>query len=45
VVEAAKTSDVELMTHPEVNLEFETLLSIGFANVISQVRMDARARL
>jgi predicted glycoside hydrolase/deacetylase ChbG (UPF0249 family) len=45
VVEAAKTSDVELMTHPEVNLEFETLLSIGFANAISQVRMDACARL
>ena len=44
VVEAAKTSNVELMTHPEVNLEFETLLSTGFANAISQVRMDACAR-
>jgi predicted glycoside hydrolase/deacetylase ChbG (UPF0249 family) len=43
VIEVAKTSDVELMTHPEVNLEFETLLSIGFANAISQVRMDACA--
>jgi predicted glycoside hydrolase/deacetylase ChbG (UPF0249 family) len=41
VVELAKTSDVELMTHPEVNLEFETLLSAGFADAISQLRMNA----
>jgi predicted glycoside hydrolase/deacetylase ChbG (UPF0249 family) len=44
VVELAKTSDVELMTHPEVNLEFETLLSAGFADAILQLRINtARA--
>jgi chitin disaccharide deacetylase len=45
VIEAAKTSDIELMTHPEVNLEFETLMSAGFADAILQVRMDTCARL
>jgi len=40
VVEAAKTNDVELMTHPEVNVEFEALLSDEFANTVSQVQME-----
>jgi len=40
VVELARTNDVEVMTHPELNLEFETLLSAGFADAMSQVRMD-----
>lgn len=37
VVALARTRDVELMTHPEIKTEFETLLSAGFAEAISEV--------
>ena len=45
VVELAKTYDVELMTHPEVNVEFEGLLSDEFANTLSTVQLETCARL
>jgi predicted glycoside hydrolase/deacetylase ChbG (UPF0249 family) len=40
VVELARTYDVELMTHPEVNAEFEGLLNDEFANMISRVQLE-----
>jgi Uncharacterized protein conserved in bacteria len=45
LVELARTSDVEVMTHPGVILEYETLVSAGFANAVLQVRTDTCARL
>ena len=45
VVELARTYDVELMTHPEVNAEFEGLLSDEFANMISRVQLETCASL
>jgi chitin disaccharide deacetylase len=39
VVQLAKTYDVELMTHPHVDVEFEALLSDQFENMISQVQL------
>jgi predicted glycoside hydrolase/deacetylase ChbG (UPF0249 family) len=45
VVELARMYNVELMTHPEVNLEFEGLLSDKFANTISPVQLETCARL
>ena len=38
VVELATTHEVELLTHPEVNVEYEALMSDEFANAISRVR-------
>jgi predicted glycoside hydrolase/deacetylase ChbG (UPF0249 family) len=40
VVELAKTSDVELMTHPQVKAEFEALLSDEFANTTAPVASE-----
>jgi glycosyltransferase involved in cell wall biosynthesis len=37
VAALAKSFDVELLAHPQVNLEFETLLSDEFARIISTV--------
>jgi predicted glycoside hydrolase/deacetylase ChbG (UPF0249 family) len=37
VVELATTHEVELLTHPHVNVEYEALLSDDFANAISRV--------
>ncbi|MFZ3374623.1 MAG: ChbG/HpnK family deacetylase [Chthoniobacterales bacterium] len=45
VVELAMTHDVELMTHPEVNVEFEGLLSDEFASTISRVQLETSASL
>lgn len=45
VVELAKTYDVELMTHPEVNVEFEGLLSDEFASTISGAQLEILASL
>ena len=45
VVELAKTYDVELMTHPEVNVEFEGLLSDEFATTISRAQLEILASL
>lgn len=38
VVELARTYDVELMTHPHVDAEYEALMSEEFANAISAVQ-------
>jgi predicted glycoside hydrolase/deacetylase ChbG (UPF0249 family) len=43
VLELARAYDVELMTHPEVNAEFEGLLSDEFANTISPVQLETCA--
>ena len=43
VVELAKTYDVELMTHPHVDVEFETLMSDEFADMIAQVKTETCA--
>jgi predicted glycoside hydrolase/deacetylase ChbG (UPF0249 family) len=40
VAKLAKIYDVELMTHPEMNVEFEALLSDEFANMVSQVQLE-----
>lgn len=40
VVELSKTSDVELMTHPQANSEFDALLSDEFANAIAPVTSE-----
>jgi len=40
VIGLAKTSDVELMTHPQVNAEFEALLSDEFVNAISAGQLE-----
>ena len=45
VVELARMHNVELMTHPEVNVEFESLLSDEFANTISRVQHETCASL
>jgi predicted glycoside hydrolase/deacetylase ChbG (UPF0249 family) len=45
VVELARMYNVELMTHPEVNVEFEGLLSDEFANTISRAQLEAYASL
>jgi predicted glycoside hydrolase/deacetylase ChbG (UPF0249 family) len=48
VVQLAKTNDVELMTHPHVDVEFEALLSDQFADTISQVQLaqpDVRCQI
>jgi len=45
VVELAKTYDVELMTHPEVTVEFEGLLSDEFASTISRAQLATLASL
>jgi predicted glycoside hydrolase/deacetylase ChbG (UPF0249 family) len=41
LVELAKTYDVELMTHPRVDIEFEALLSDELANTITAVANKA----
>jgi len=43
VVELARRYEVELMTHPEVNVEFEALLSDEFADVVSQGQLETCA--
>src|SRR5205085_6493543 len=49
VIALAKSFDVELVVHPQVNVEFETLLSDEFATTIStaqdeiSIPRDARA--
>ena len=40
VAKLAKIYDVELMTHPEMNVELEALLSDEFANTVSQVQLE-----
>ena len=40
VAELAKSFDVELVTHPQVNAEFEILLSDEFATIISTAHME-----
>jgi predicted glycoside hydrolase/deacetylase ChbG (UPF0249 family) len=42
VVELARTYEVELMTHPGVNVEYEALMSNEFANTISRVGRSER---
>ena len=43
VVELARTYDVELMSHPGVNVEYEALMSDEFANTISRVSRSVEA--
>ena len=42
VVELATTHEVELLTHPHVNVEYEALMSDEFANAISRVRRSVK---
>jgi chitin disaccharide deacetylase len=45
VIELAKAANVELMTHPEVNAEFDYLQSDGYARAISGVTLGTYASL
>jgi len=45
VVELARTYEVELMTHPGVNVEYEALTSDEFANTISRVGRDQKSEV
>lgn len=43
VVDLARTHEVELMTHPHVDVEFEALLSDEFADTIAEVKAETCA--
>lgn len=45
IVEMARTANVELMVHPEIQAEFDFLMSDGFHAIISSIRVGSYAML